>query len=346
MLSNTNSKAKQGKSNNAKALADLASKQKSNKPRRVKNQVGLSRGLTAILDPFSIDAYGAKLPDQSSYPSLPFTVKSIQSGATSAATGADCSAFIPFGSYYRSNPTGLSAAGIMTWTPATDGYAPATNWSSYQAAMGLYRTVTGGIKIDVTSSLLNTQGRLYVCHVPMDEQQFAGGANYFPTTVGGIMNMPLSEEYSLAELTEEELIIPFRRFSIQSENYRDSAVPVAAGIEAAAATESTFGWCAIILLFVGASLTNPVSYDVEHILHCEGLQLGNDTILAETPAAPFIPQAMAQIYQLNQAMPVGSITKDPQQGTWVDNALSKAKKVMVTTSKVAGFALEAASLFV
>jgi hypothetical protein len=271
-------------------------------------------------------------------------VKTINSQTTSATTGASCIAFYPFGSVYAESPQTLTAGGAMTWS-ASDTCAAATNWSSYAAAMGLYRTVVGGIKVDVTSSLLNTQGRLYVCHVPMDVANTTTGYNFFPATVGALMNMPYSEEYSLAELCEEELVIPFRRISDVSEHYRDSTYPIANAASPTGAEENANGWCAIICLFVGASLTNVVSFDIEHIIVCEGLQLGNDTILATTPPAPFMPRAMEQIYQLNAGMPVGSVTKDPQQGTWIDSAIRKAKNTLKKAAAVAGFAVEMATLF-
>lgn len=320
-------------------------KVKAKKSKISKSNVPLPLGLQGIINPFSPDALGLKLPDESSYPSLPFHVKTISSSTTQSATGSSALACYPFGSVCFESPVTFTAAGVATWTPATDSYSSSTNWSNYSSSMGLYRTVVGGVKVDITSALLNTQGRLYVCHVPMDCGLVSTASNYAPTSIGGLMNMPFSEEYSLAELAEEELIIPFRRYSDNSEHYRDSTWPISNSTGSGFAEEMAPGWCAIYLFFVGASLTNPVTYDIEHIIICEGLELANDTILATSPAAPFMPRAMEQIYQVNGNMPVAVVAKDPDQGTWIDTALRKTKNSIITAAKVAGFALEVASLF-
>jgi hypothetical protein len=318
--------------------------QSSNKSRKTSNpRLSLALGLEGILNPFLPEAQGLKLPDQSSYPTLPFHVKTISSSAT-GATGSVCYAAYPYGSIALETPVTFSAGGAAVWNAATDSYASANNWSNYSSSMGLYRTVTGGVKVVITSSLLNTQGRLYVCHVPMDCGTNSTGSNNAPTTVSAVMNMPFSEEYSLAELCEEELIIPFRRYSDVSEHFRDSTWPVSNSTGSGFAEEMAPGWCAIYIMLVGASTTNVVSYDLEHIIICEGLELATDTILATSPAAPFIPRAMEQIYQVNGNMPIASITKDPEQGTWVDVALRKTKNSIEKAVQYAGFAIDVAAL--
>jgi hypothetical protein len=302
-------------------------------------------GVEGILNPFNPEAEGLKLPDATSYPSLPFHVKTVYAGATSGTTGADCTSYLPFGQVAREVCAGVTSAGAITWTNGTDSTTSSTNWANYSLAMGLYRTVVGGVKVCISSSLLNTQGKLYICHVPIDNVASTTGQTFYPTTVAALMNMPFSEEYSLAELAEEELIIPFRRYSDVSEHYRDSTFPAGGASTTGNPEENACGWCAIVVLLIGASLTNVVTYDIEHIIICEGIELGNDTILATTPSASYDPMAMATIYQVNQAMPVASIMKDPEQGTWLDSALRKTKNTIQAAAKVAGFVSKIALLF-
>jgi hypothetical protein len=328
----------------SKEIAEHPLVKKNKKPNKPKLALA-PLGVTGIVNPFDPNAEGLKLPDATSYPSLPFHIKTVYSFLTSSATGATAAAYYPFGSVFQEQPTSVTAAGVMNWNNATDVYSGATNWSNYQSAMGLYRTVVGGVKIIVSSSLLNTQGRLYVCHVPIDGAASATGSTYFPGNIGSLINMPLSEEYPLAELCEEELIIPFRRYSDVSEHYRDSTFPIGGTATVGSPEESACGWCAIVVLLVGASLTNQVSFDVEHILICEGIELGNDTILATSPAASYDPKAMATIYQINQAMPTATVTKDPEQGSWVDVALRKTKNTIQAAAKVAGFVSSLALMF-
>jgi hypothetical protein len=337
--------------NNIKATKSNGSKSQQNnkvnipKKGNVKQQVMKApRGVEGIINPFSPEAEGLKLPDATSYPSLPFHVKSVYPRSTSVTTGADAVGFLPFGQLAMEAAATVASNGAMTWTNGVDVVTPATNWTNYSAAMGLYRSVVGGVKIIVSSSLLNTQGKIYICHCPIDNVASTTGQTFYPSTVGAIMNMPFSEEYSLAELAEEELIIPFRRYSDVSEHYRDSTFPNG-GSTTGNPEENACGWCAVVICIIGASTTNVVTYDVEHILVCEGIELGNDTILATSPSASYDPRAMATIYQVNQAMPVASIMKDPEQGTWIDTAIRKTKNTLKTAAKVAGFVTELALLF-
>jgi hypothetical protein len=301
-------------------------------------------GVVGIINPFDPTAEGLKLPDATAYPSLPFHVKSYFAFSTSATTGAFAASLLPFGSYAFEVPASVTAGGAMTWALA-DTASTVTNWSSYVSAMQLYRTVVGGVKVIITSALLSTQGKLVVCHTPIDNIISQGGNTYFPTNLSQMINMPYSEEYALSELTEEELIIPFRRYSDVSEHYRDVIFPQPATLSSIS-EENACGWCAITICLVGAQLTAPVSVDLEHIIICEGLELGTDTILVTTPAASFDPAAMSAIYQVNQAMPVANVTKDPEQGSWVDSAMRKTKNTFKTAAKVGGFLSEMAALSV
>jgi hypothetical protein len=301
-------------------------KAKKNNKRRSRTQArptGYSPFVVCRIAPFSASAVGCKYPDSFSFPTSTVLTRSSYTLSTFSASGNQFGEwlFTPFVTRAYVQPASITAAGVTTWTsPTTSGVAIYSGFSNISTS---YRPVGGGIRITVDTGLTTASGHIVICHVPLIWDDSYGGLSYLPTTEAQVYQYPLSEKYSMVELTEAPLVVPFRPISDASCIYSSSN-----------ADNSSFngalrdrGWMGIVVFVIGGSASTQV-INVEHLLHIEYLpQPTGNTFFGFGDAIPHPCNLMEGQMAINagQQTPVCYVeTKDHDEDTLVNLVLRKA----------------------
>jgi hypothetical protein len=230
--------------------------------------------------------------------------------------------FTPFITRGYVQPASISAGGVTTWstTPTVTSIALYSGLANIATS---YRSVGGGIRITVDTGLTTASGHLVICHVPLIWDDAYGGLSYLPTTEAQVYQYPLSEKYSMVELTEAPLVVPFRPIS-------DSACLYSSTTNDSASSGGSLrdrGWMGIILFIIGGSASTQ-AVNVEHLLHIEYLpEPTGSTYFGFGDAIPHPCNLMEGQVAINagQQTPVCYVeTKDHDEDTLVNLVLRKA----------------------
>ncbi len=317
----------------------------------------------SLLDPFSTEAEGVKVPDPDMQHSFPFHIMDSVIPATDPGTGtfARVISADPSASIYETTttPTGQSWTWQNNWTPEIT-YSALAN---IRFAFSHVRPVAFGVRATTLQSFSTTQGELHVCLFPVDFNQ-TGKQAAFPLSVGDMMSQPSYASYPLASLISNQCLSVAYPTDDSGYEYRTTQAPWnIASSQVNAGLRSSSGWyflCIAVTGGVGGSF--PVRLSV--VVHYEGILLtqggtvnsspttfsaGSNLAIGATPAAASVPTHIAASQIMAEAIPtvrvvddagVAELTFGQQFEQWWNLALLVANGALdaaAFASKVAGF---------
>lgn len=215
-------------------------------------------------NPFLTECDGVRLPDDFAYPSATMVARSSWNFTGESAAGnyigARMFTWKVRGGFF--SPGLIDAAGTITWG---GGAANSLGmYAGFQNYATTYRVVAWGIRVTTESALTSTSGHIWVMQFPQNLYFDSTGYTDAPTTEAQIAQYPMSTKYALTELAERPLVIPAKR--VDNGSYRFHAVDEYA---TAATSETTFGWCNILLYYNGAAVGTIPTINVEYVAHYE-----------------------------------------------------------------------------
>jgi hypothetical protein len=313
-----------------------------NRRRRLKNKLN-ARGPSAGCDPldhaylrsqvvpFSTTVDGVKVPDSYSFPTS--TIKSNSSfnlsgfSATGNQYGIWC--FTPYDEVAYNVPSVLSAGGVANWG-TTNGASSAVN-TNLDLLAAQYRPVAGGVKITCTQPLTAAQGYMYFCHIPLLLTGGQGNTGDFPTTEAQMAQYPTADRYSLAELCERPIVIPFRKvsdFCTQWHQTNGSAsfpVPGSSNV-------SDAGWCAVFVFINSGSASVQPTLNVERRTHLEYVPMPSGTYygFGDAVAEPLNRLVLDEAVNVGQSTPYAYLEDDTHDEESLYAAVVQKAKQLAT----------------
>lgn len=299
-------------------------KTQAKKPKKKAKKTRRTRGamhpyLCARINPFMASVNGIRAPDEFGYPTGTAVVR-VSTLLQSNSTGYASCLYTPFTNTARWAPLNTTA-GTITWAGGSAIAAP-QDLALVDIAT-VYRTVAWGIRITADSSLTNSQGHVWIAHVPNDVVTTPyGGA---PTTEAQVAALPDCEKFSVTNLAQQPIVVAGRPVDDGIYRFRSTA-PFATS---ATTIESFSGWCNIIVYLSGA-LANVTALNVEIIQHIEYIQDGSSLYgFIDTIPGAYQPQLMVEASKIDQALPVGIL----------DSVVNTAEGAAELASRVVGAGL-------
>ncbi len=240
--------------------------------------------MLAQLDPFLQEVSGCKIPDRNTMPSVTNRYRGVYTVQTDS-NGNAAFGFRPFAYGGQQLPLSISAAPAITWSGgASIGFPVASVMGSQYTDV---RTVAYGLRIKYVGPRTTSGGKVHIACVANNYLYDAIGFTYWPTTPAQFENSPWYANYSLNEITEQEVVIPGRRIDEGSFRYRapQTTVPVGLNPVPNGVIETSDGWGSIVI-FVEAATASAGVLQVEYVYHFEGLvNPTGGTLIAPSPAA-------------------------------------------------------------
>ncbi len=254
----------------------------------------------ARLNPFMAGVNGIRCPDEFGYPTGTAVMRgSFQLTADSGGYGSRL--YLPFVGEAQYTPLNTTS-GTITWAGGSIQSLP--QYQAYGSVASLGRCVSWGLRITADSSLTNSQGHLWISHMPLN---FSQTLPYFdaPTTEAQSSALPLSEKFSITELAQQPIVIPGRPFDDGVFRFRDvNAQFIAANTNT---VESSPGWCGI-LVYMSGGIASTTAINIEVIEHVEYIQDGSSLYgFVDTLPAPYEPKVLEAASRISEAAPVGLI---------------------------------------
>jgi len=308
---------------------------KKKKNTKNKQRYNFSPYMFARVSPFANQADGAKFPDTYSFPTGVFK---SHAAAAYTATLTNCNAVVysVFEEFFTANAPTV-ASGSVTWTGASPGAGPSN--ANFDVIAAMYRPVGGGLRITTDTSLTTSNGHIWIVHAPMDAVNSGTYLASLPTTEAQCAQYPLSEKYSLTQLAEQPLVIPFRPMS----EYITQFVPTynGASISGSPGTNNAMqdrGWCSIVIFSPPAS-GNATILSVERVVHHEYLPNPNATYYGFGAAVcePCNLKELEMVANMGQVTPLGTFEgKEPDDVGLLQQVQSAATHftASVLTSRV------------
>jgi hypothetical protein len=248
------------------------------------------------INPFMSGVNGIRAPDEFGYPTGTAVVR-LSDTITSDANGYAVRLYTPQVENYTCGPFSATSGGTLTWTGASYALAPQST-ALAQLAVG-YRTVSWGLRITADSSLTNSQGHVWIAHVPQDMKATLWDG--VPTTENQVSQMPDCEKFAITELAQQPIVVAGRAIDDGIYRFRDDA-----GIAITTITvESMTGWCNI-LVYSSGGLATTTKINIEYIAHLEYVQQGSALYgFIDTLPGPYQPQDMVVASRIDQSLPTG-----------------------------------------
>jgi len=282
----------------------------------------------ALVDPFSVDAFGVKLPDPDTNMSTTFRLKSTWTQPFDA-NGVCVAVIVP-------DPSSMIIA--TATTAATPAWTFAANWTAQnpwpqlagiQAIYGAARVVSGGIAVrnvgGATSSGMITAAPIFI------DSKLTGYSAALPLNVAEIVQLPNSIRCPTASLVNNELVMLFDKASPNANDYRSLA---ASWLSGGTAFESVLGCNAIIVAATGGASTYN-AFDIEICINYEVLavnQSGNP-LANVTPPAASRPNMMAAADNLMNSISMSRIVDDA--GVEEEDFISQVEGAWVKAVQIA-----------
>jgi len=300
--------------------------------------------LASKINPFLASTNGIRAPDEFGYPTGTAVVRTSYP-ITVNASGVAAHAFMPFVSEQDYYAASTSTATALAWaTGGTPGQAPQN--PALTALASVYRTVSYGVRVTTDLSLTSASGHAWIAAVPLN---LAATFPYldFPTSEAAVAQMPLSEKFSLVEMAERPIIVPGRSFDDGVYRFR-SVGSTYEQTSTASSLESSTGWCAIVVVVVGAPAST-TALNIEMIQHIEYIQNGSTLYgFIDTLPGEYNSGEMAAASKIEALSPVGFM--ETTVSTMEDVAVSagsimrltnRAIKVATRLSGLAGSVMQA-----
>lgn len=247
-------------------------------------------------NPFLSAVNGVRSPDEFGYPTATALIR-FSTTMITGASGYDARLFFPFTAPIVYAPASITVGGTITWGGGTS--TNAQQQTNLTNLAGAVRTVVAGLRITADSSLTTSSGHIWIAHFPYVVNANTP-YNQAPPNEQSFAALPLAEKFSVVELAERPIIVPFRPYDDGVYRFRAPA----AMSDTAEPVESTPGWCTIGIFISGAA--SGVALNIEVIQHLEYIQRA-DTLYGFVDSLPgvYSPQAMVQASQVDAEMPVG-----------------------------------------
>lgn len=291
-------------------VSALVQKQKRRKSKRV------SGFLLAQVEPFDQNASGAKIPDRNTMPSVTQRFRGVFS-ATTDGSGRYATAFRPYAARAQYLPLNVTG-GTITWSGGTA--VSLTPAASMESQYSLVRTVAYGLRVKFNGNRTGSAGVMHIACVGANYDMDPDSHNYYPTTPAQFENCPWYANYSLNELTEQEIVIPGRRCDEGSFRYRHPAVtPYGTTATQNGDIETSDGWGHIVIMIDGAVASSTVC-NIEVVYHWEALlKPSGGSLIAPSPPALPAPNQLDAAMRASASMPLAR---------YVDDGLNGIKKVI------------------
>lgn len=313
-----------------KPKAKSGKRSKAQPSRRNTSQLDTGQYRSALTNPFSNRALGARVPDEFAVPTATYHMKSRFTLSTTAG-GGNCSFMFsgqPFHTFYAggsSSTVEFTTAALANYTANKNLYFAATELALAEKFTS-YRVVSSGIKIHGLQPALVATGRLIMARVPMNTQlpgpnvlmnvPFTSNAEVLRSMTGigldsnneipvNILELPDSEEYSMQQLAESEILSinrpmssdVYRMHSTIATPFVNATQAFGVGLSSGTSFADTSsytetldtvlcgGQSALLVRCEGCPATNGPILDIEFIIHIEGVPVvTNDAVAAFVPA--------------------------------------------------------------
>lgn len=238
-----------------------------------KNSVMVPAFTLAQANPFSAEAVGCRVPDDSTAPSSTFVLRE-EYALTNSGNGAPWARALfcwPQAKYYACAAQGTSPTAV-DW-----GAAYATNcgaWSKQATVVSQYnvvRPVAHGVRICCSLAPTSTTGFVHMALYTPDTFNAATWA--LPTTTAAMREMPFYKKVTLASLTQSPLYIVNKYLDETAFRYSDPSSPgFAVGGSSGQEFQTMTSWMGILIFVEGHSVStlDSVILDVDICCHFEG----------------------------------------------------------------------------
>lgn len=253
--------------------------------------------LVSRVNPFMAGVNGVRAPDEFGYPTGTAVIR-VSSLMSADATGYSAKLYMPFLDPSVIIPLS-TAAGTIVWAGGTTQTAP-QNAALVNLASG-YRTVAWGVRITADSSLTNSQGHIWVGHVPANLN--SAFYNHAPTTEAQMSALPECEKFSVTNLAQHPIVVAGRPVDDGIYRFRSSnTLNVQSNV-----VESMTGWCNI-LIYMSGGIASTTALNVEYIMHIEYLQDGDSLYgFIDTIPGAYEPRLMERASKVDAMLPVGIV---------------------------------------
>ena len=248
----------------------------------------------ANINPFDARAYGARIPDSSTAPSVPFFFYDNVS-LSAAANTSNCTIIraVPNAMNITAVPAGVPTPTNWQWQAAYGGRNQCTSAASSINVNTACRSVAHGIRITCGNSLTQTSG--YV-HIGLYSENMASSLATWsgPTQIAHMASLPGYQKLTLASLIERPYIYVNKFTSCSAFEYRaPNEISTSAG-NTQGIPNVAFGFMSIYIAVetpAGAAVAG--SIQIENVIHQECQQdyaAGGTTrrIDAECPNQPVL----------------------------------------------------------
>lgn len=263
----------------------------------------IPRFVLAQANPFHDDAFGAKVPDDSTASSCTAFSRNdilLSTGATNGVGAVFRAGPFPF----QVNPTSTGSQ-TWTWLASKAGGLNVGNQAALASTFAALRPVAFGIQLSTRLSYTAASGIVHVAIIP---EMLNGSTWEYPVNTTEMGYAPFHQSFPLAELVENSISVSSKFTDKTAFRYIDPGVTDVATYTNALPSS---GWCAIQVWVEGAPASSAV-LDVEYICHYEALTpaaSASGGVITPSPAAPHSPAVMAAASYLNENLSPISYTK-------------------------------------
>lgn len=256
--------------------------------------------LVGTVDPFHSDAQGARIPDESTYPSIPYTAVQ-RFTLTSGVNGSNA---LGITSGYNQNTVSPSVSvtldGTVDWStsPTT---TSVLNYTNIVNNFALFRHGCWGVRVVAQSAVSTTSGMLYYAYVPNVISPTSSLPSFWPTTPNQLMQLPWSGVIPASELNNDAMIFPSRRVDTASLRFRIPTYPTSA--LPSGTIETSDGWGSWVFILVGSSGTT-TSLLFEAVYRSELAPRGT-SVLGTGSIYPCNTSEMDRVINTSQRLPTG-----------------------------------------
>jgi len=246
----------------------------------------------AQLDPFDVQAFGAKIPDSNTMPSIANADTDIVS-LTSTATATDLNgmAFRPM--YTFGTVTATPGASLSWGANYSANAANRAKRTAVAAAFELLRPVAHAVRISCPIAPTSASGFVHIGLA--NESVYKQNAWTFPTTIANMSGLQFYKRVTLASLTQSPLTVINKWLDDTAFRYSDVQGDVGASNQGPF-FQTDYSWATIIVVTEGVPTSSSV-LSFEHLLLSEGIPR-YDAAIVGSQAAPNVPGVISAVSSL------------------------------------------------
>lgn len=235
----------------------------------------IATAVCSITDPFCVHAIGAKYPDSSSVPTLPFTFRGRWTGSTNAAGNCGFLLLPGYDYQYATDPT--------VTTPPNIAPTNLTTFAAITFVPSQYRIVTAGLRIRCIAPSLTAQGMVRIRHYGNSTGTALASIN------ASSFNAALTADIPLKDCLD--VIIPIRRIGDNASLFTRTTDTNTSSTVAGWVSP---GWGAVSV-YIDGGPASLAALDVEVIFNYELRFSDGDTMNAVTTPSLPINNTVTQI---------------------------------------------------